>query len=93
LGVPDRVAAMAGVCPFLTVGSWCSTGFGVGYNLAVMGFGGFAQFFVTWPISSPGSATAPVLYVISGTEIGPLAAFFLVDGVRDCSCRRSILRR
>jgi hypothetical protein len=34
-----------------------------------------------------GSATAPALYVISGTEIGPVAAFFLVDRVRDCSCR------
>jgi MHS family proline/betaine transporter-like MFS transporter len=56
-----------------------STGLGIAYNLAVMGFGGFAQFFVTWLIEVTGSPIAPVFYVLFGAAIGLVAAFFLVD--------------
>jgi MFS transporter, MHS family, proline/betaine transporter len=40
-----------------------STGLGIAYNLAVMIFGGFAQFFVTWLIEATGSPIAPSFYV------------------------------
>jgi hypothetical protein len=60
-----------------------TTGLGTSYNLAVMGFGGFAQFIVTWLINVTGSPTAPAFYVMFGTAIGIIAAFFLVDRVHD----------
>jgi MHS family proline/betaine transporter-like MFS transporter len=56
-----------------------STGLGIAYNLAVMIFGGFAQFFVTWLIEATGSPVAPSFYVMFGAAIGILAAFFLFD--------------
>ena len=60
-----------------------STGVGIAYNLAVMIFGGFAQFFVTWLIEATGSPIAPSFYVMFGAAIGVVAAFFLVDRARD----------
>ena len=60
-----------------------STGLGIAYNLAVMIFGGFAQFFVTWLIEATGSPIAPSFYVMFGAAIGVVAAFFLVDRARD----------
>jgi MFS family permease len=62
-----------------------STGVGIAYNLAVMIFGGFAQFFVTWLIEATGSPIAPSFYVMFGAAIGVVAAFFLVDRARDVS--------
>jgi MFS transporter, MHS family, proline/betaine transporter len=62
-----------------------STGLGIAYNLAVMIFGGFAQFFVTWLIQATGSPIAPAFYVMFGAAIGLLAAFFLVERARDVS--------
>jgi len=62
-----------------------STGLGIAYNLAVMIFGGFAQFFVTWLIVATGSPIAPSFYVMFGAAIGVVAAFFLVDRARDIS--------
>ena len=62
-----------------------STGLGIAYNLAVMIFGGFAQFFVTWLIEATGSPIAPSFYVMFGAAIGVVAAFFLVDRARDVS--------
>jgi hypothetical protein len=56
-----------------------STSLGIAYNLAVMIFGGFAQFFVTWLIKATGSPIAPSFYVMFGAAIGVVAAFFLVD--------------
>jgi MFS family permease len=56
-----------------------STGLGIAYNLAVMIFGGFAQFFVTWLIEATGSPIAPSFYVMFGAAVGILATFFLVD--------------
>jgi MFS family permease len=60
-----------------------STGLGIAYNLAVMIFGGFAQFFVTWLIEATGSPVAPSFYVMFGAAVGILATFFLVDRAWD----------
>jgi len=56
-----------------------STGLAIAYNVAVMLFGGFAQFIVTWLIHTTGVAIAPVFYVIAGTVIGLIAAFNLTE--------------
>jgi MFS transporter, MHS family, proline/betaine transporter len=56
-----------------------STGLGIAYNLAVMIFGGFAQFLVTWLIHVTGSPIAPSFYVMFGAAVGIAAAVFLVD--------------
>jgi MFS transporter, MHS family, proline/betaine transporter len=56
-----------------------STRLSIAYNIAVMVFGGFAQFFVTWLIEVTGSPIAPAFYVMFGAAVGLLAAFFLVD--------------
>lgn len=55
-----------------------STGLGIGYNLAVAIFGGFAPFFVTWLIEVTGSPIAPAFYVTFGAAVGVVATFFLV---------------
>jgi MFS transporter, MHS family, proline/betaine transporter len=60
-----------------------STALGIAYNLAVMIFGGFAQFFVTWLIEVTGSPIAPSFYVMFGAAAGILATFLLVDRARD----------
>jgi MHS family proline/betaine transporter-like MFS transporter len=60
-----------------------STGLGIGYNLAVMIFGGFAPFFVTWLIAVTGSPLAPSFYVMFGALMGLVATLFLVDHARD----------
>ena len=60
-----------------------STGLGIAYNLAVMIFGGFAQFFVTWLIEVTGSPTAPSFYLIFGAAVGLAAAFFMIDRARE----------
>jgi MFS family permease len=54
-----------------------SAGMSMAYNLAVMIFGGFAQFIVTWLIRSTGSPMAPAFYVMFGVALGLLAAFFV----------------
>jgi MHS family proline/betaine transporter-like MFS transporter len=58
-----------------------STGLGLSYNIAVMVFGGFAPFFVTWLIQTTGSPVAPAFYVMFGAAVGLLAAFFLKEPV------------
>ena len=62
-----------------------STGLSIAYNLAVMIFGGFAQFFVTWLIEATGSPIAPSFYVMFGAPIGIAATFFLVDRAWDAN--------
>jgi MHS family proline/betaine transporter-like MFS transporter len=62
-----------------------STGLAIAYNIAVMAFGGFAQFFVTWLIDATGSPIAPAFYVMFGASTGLLAAFFLVERAREVS--------
>ena len=66
-----------------------STGLAVGYNFAVMIFGGFAQFFVTWLIEATGSPLAPAFYLMCAALIGLLATFCLVDQVRNARFPRS----
>src|SRR5499427_686851 len=60
-----------------------STGLGIAYNLAVMIFGGFAQFFVTWLIEATGSPIAPAFYVMFGAAVGIAATFFIADRAWD----------
>ncbi len=54
-----------------------STALAIAYNIAVMLFGGFAQFFVTWLIQATGTPIAPAYYLMSGAAVGLLAALFL----------------
>jgi MFS transporter, MHS family, proline/betaine transporter len=56
-----------------------STGLAIGYNVAVMLFGGFAQFFVTWLIHATGTPIAPAFYLMFGAVVGLLAALFLTE--------------
>ena len=46
-----------------------STGLAIAYNFAVMLFGGFAQFIVTWLIRETGSTLAPAYYVMFGAVV------------------------
>ncbi|MEE8439534.1 MAG: hypothetical protein V3S07_08085, partial [Micropepsaceae bacterium] len=56
-----------------------STGLAIAYNVAVLAFGGFALFFVTWLIEVTDSPIAPVFYVMFGATVGIVAAFYLVE--------------
>ena len=60
-----------------------STGLAIGYNFAVMLFGGFAQFIVTWLIRETGSPIAPAFYVMFGAVVGFIASFFVIDRYRE----------
>ena len=51
-----------------------STGLSVANNVAVLIFGGFAQFFLTWIYKVTGSQIAPVYYVMFGIAMGLLGA-------------------
>lgn len=54
-----------------------STGLSLAYNLAVMMFGGFAQFIVTWLIGTTGNPLAAAYYVMFGALVGFIAACFV----------------
>jgi MFS family permease len=56
-----------------------STGLALAYNVAVMVFGGFAPFIVTWLIQNTGVVIAPVFYVMFASALGFVAALFLTD--------------
>lgn len=56
-----------------------STALAIGYNIAVMLFGGFAQFFVAWLIHASGTPIAPAFYLIFGAAVGLLATVFLTE--------------
>jgi MFS family permease len=60
-----------------------STALAIAYNIAVMLFGGFAQFFVTWLIQATGTPIAPAYYLMFGAAVGLLAALFLKERGRD----------
>ncbi len=60
-----------------------STGLGTAYNFAVMIFGGFAPFFVTWLIHVTGVPVAPAFYVMFGAAAGLLASLFLKERARE----------
>src|SRR5262245_667807 len=68
-----------------------STAVALSYNFAVMIFGGFAQFFVTWLIELTGSPLAPAFYLMFGTSLGLVATLFLVDRARDITATRGIV--
>ncbi len=53
-----------------------STGLSLAYNLAVMLFGGFASFLVTWLIGVTGDSNAAAYYVMFGCAVGLTAASF-----------------
>lgn len=55
-----------------------SSGLAICYNLAVMIFGGFAQFIVTWLIQTTGVALAPVLYSLAGSVVGVIGCLLLL---------------
>jgi MFS transporter, MHS family, proline/betaine transporter len=59
-----------------------STGLAIPYNLGVMIFGGFAQFFVIWLIHATGSPIAPVYYMIFGAAIALISLLFITDPAR-----------
>ncbi|HWT36180.1 MAG TPA: MFS transporter [Paraburkholderia sp.] len=50
-----------------------STGLSLAYNFAVMLFGGFGQFIVTWLIETTGSPLAPTYYVMCGLVLSIVA--------------------
>lgn len=50
-----------------------STGISVGYNIAVMLFGGFGPFIVTWLVRESGSPMAPAWYVLFATLLSLIA--------------------
>jgi MHS family proline/betaine transporter-like MFS transporter len=62
-----------------------SLGMSLAYNIAVMIFGGFAQFIVTWLIRQTGSPMAPAYYVMFGVAVGLVAAFFIRDRTHETS--------
>ena len=69
-----------------------STGLGTAYNMAVMVFGGFAPFFVTWLIQATGVPVAPAFYVMFGAAAGLLAALFLKERARDADLAATDVR-
>jgi MHS family proline/betaine transporter-like MFS transporter len=60
-----------------------STGMGIAYNFAVMLFGGFAPFIVTWLIKETDTPLAPAFYVMFGAAVGFAASFAIVEGRTD----------
>ena len=60
-----------------------STGLAIGYNFAVMIFGGFAQFIVTWLINYTNNPLAPSFYVMFGAIVGITSSLFMIDNFKD----------
>jgi MFS transporter, MHS family, proline/betaine transporter len=54
-----------------------STALSIANNVAVLIFGGFAQFFLTWIFKVTGSQIAPVYYVMFGIALGLIGALFM----------------
>ena len=50
-----------------------STGLSLAYNVAVMVFGGFGPFAVTWLIGTTGSPLAPTWHVMGGLVLSIIA--------------------
>ncbi|CAB3704366.1 Proline/betaine transporter [Paraburkholderia sediminicola] len=66
-----------------------STGLSLAYNVAVMLFGGFGPFAVTWLINTTGSPLAPTYYVMGGLALS-IVAVACIPGKRhaDLDARR-----
>lgn len=54
-----------------------SSGLAISYNLAVMIFGGFAQFIVTWLIQTTGVTLAPIFYALAGGGVGLIGCLLI----------------
>lgn len=54
-----------------------STGLSIAYNLAVMLFGGFAGFIITWLIDVTGNPMAPAFYVMFAAAVSAIGASFV----------------
>lgn len=54
-----------------------ATGLSISNNIAVMTFGGFGQFIVTWLIKMTGSSIAPAYYLLPTVAISLIAAILL----------------
>lgn len=65
-----------------------STGLSLAYNVAVMLFGGFGQFIVTWLIKATGSPLAPTYYVMGGLAVSFVAVVFVPARSADLDARR-----
>lgn len=74
------LAALADMFPTRVL----STGLSVAYNFAVMMFGGFAPFLITWLIAKTGSNMAPAFYVMCACVISLI-------GMRAPSAKRHTL--
>ncbi len=57
-----------------------STGLAFAYNVAVMLFGGFAPFIVTWLTQVGGTPVAPAYYVLFASFVGLVAICYLREG-------------
>jgi MFS transporter, MHS family, proline/betaine transporter len=57
-----------------------STCTAIAYNFAVMLFGGFAPFTVTWLIRETGSPSAPAFYIMFGASAGIVGTFLIREG-------------
>lgn len=55
-----------------------STGMAVSYNMAVMIFGGFAQFILTWLLHVTGSPLTPAFYLLFGSCAGLIGSLIMV---------------
>lgn len=66
-----------------------STGMALSYNVAVMLFGGFSPFIVTWLSQTTGSAVAPAYYVLFSSVAGLLAICFMREAAPAVLERRS----
>jgi MHS family proline/betaine transporter-like MFS transporter len=64
-----------------------STGLSLAYNLAVMVFGGFGQFIVTWLIKTTGTPLAPTYYVMGGLALSFVAVAFVPARSADLDAR------
>jgi MFS family permease len=54
-----------------------STGMAISYNIAVMIFGGFAQFILTILLHATGSLLTPAIYLLFGAALGIAGSFLL----------------
>jgi MFS transporter, MHS family, proline/betaine transporter len=57
-----------------------STGMAIAYNFAVMLFGGFAPFIVTWLIKETDTPLAPAFYAMFGAAVGLAGALTMAEG-------------
>ncbi|WP_179400995.1 citrate-proton symporter [Burkholderia guangdongensis] len=69
-----------------------STGIAFGYNFAVMLFGGFAPFIVTWLTHATGSPAAPAGYVVFASLIGVVGTLMMREGAHAVVERRRFER-